>query len=106
MGILPSPTDKVKVLLYVEGNNDVTSLKGYSKLLFENGEIEEDIMSANKVGIIISGGSSLRFYIDKKYLDGLGKPVVHIYDNDKEEENLSPESMQKEIPQRKPSTPQ
>ena len=85
LGILPSPTDKVKVLLYVEGNNDVTALKGYSKLLFENGVIEEDIMSSNKVGIVISGGSSLRFYIDNKYLDGLGKPAVHIYDNDKQE---------------------
>lgn len=85
LGILPSPTDKVKVLLYVEGNNDVTALKGYSKLLFENGVIEEDIMSSNKVGIVISGGSSLRFYIDNKYLDGFGKPAVHIYDNDKQE---------------------
>lgn len=85
LGILPSPTDKVKVLLYVEGNNDVTALKGYSKLLFENGVIEEDIMSSNKVGIVISGGSSLRFYIDNKYFDGFGKPAVHIYDNDKQE---------------------
>ena len=85
LGILPSPTDKVKVLLYVEGNNDVTALKGYSKLLFKNDVIEEDIMSSNKVGIVISGGSSLRFYIDNKYLDGLGKPAVHIYDNDKQE---------------------
>ena len=42
-------------------------------------------MSSNKVGIVISGGSSLRFYIDNKYLDGLGKPAVHIYDNDKQE---------------------
>lgn len=85
MGILPSPTDKVKVLLYVEGNNDVTALKGYSKLLFENGVIEEDIMSSNKVGIVISGGSSLSHYINNKYLDGLGKPAVHIYDNDKQQ---------------------
>lgn len=85
LGILPSPTDKVKVLLYVEGNNDVTALKGYSKLLFENGVIEEDIMSSNKVGIVISGGSSLSHYINNKYLDGLGKPSVHIYDNDKQE---------------------
>lgn len=85
LGILPSPMDKVKVLLYVEGNNDISALKGYSKLLFDNGEIGEDIMSTEKVGIIITGGSSLRYYIDNKYLDGLGKPVVHIYDNDKEE---------------------
>jgi hypothetical protein len=35
-----------------------------------------------EIGIIISGGSSLKFYIDNKYLEGLGKPEVHIYDND------------------------
>lgn len=83
LGILPSPTDKVKVLLYVEGNNDISALKGYSKLLSDSHLISEDIMSSSKVGIVITGGSSLRYYIDNKYLDGLGKPVVHIYDNDK-----------------------
>lgn len=85
LGILPSPTDKVKVLLYLEGNNDVSALKEYSKLLFENGVIEEDIMASDKIGIVISGGSSLSHYINNKYLDGLGKPAVHIYDNDKQE---------------------
>lgn len=85
MGILPSPTDKVKVLLYVEGNNDVSALKGYSKLLYDGEVIEEDIMSSEKVGIVISGGSSMRYYIDNRYLDGLGKPAVYIYDNDKPE---------------------
>lgn len=85
LGILPSPTDKVKVLLYVEGNNDISALKGYSKLLSDNHLIAEDIMSSSKVGVVITGGSSLRYYIDNKYLDGLGKPAVHIYDNDKQE---------------------
>ena len=42
-------------------------------------------MSSSKVGVVITGGSSLRYYIDNKYLDGLGKPAVHIYDNDKQE---------------------
>ncbi len=85
LGILPSPTDKVKVLLYVEGNNDISALKGYSKLFLDNHLITEDIMSSSKVGIVITGGSSLRYYLDNKYLDGLGKPAVHIYDNDKVE---------------------
>ncbi|MBQ2167719.1 MAG: ATP-binding protein [Prevotella sp.] len=85
LGILPSPTDKVKVLLYVEGNNDISALKGYSKILFDADVIQEDIMASEKVGIVITGGSSLRYYIDNKYLDGLGKPAIHIYDNDKEE---------------------
>lgn len=85
LGILPTPTDKVKVLLYVEGNNDISALKGYCKLLSDNHIITEDIMASPKVGIVITGGSSLRYYIDNKYLDGLGKPAVHIYDNDKDE---------------------
>ena len=85
LGILPSPMDKVKVLLYVEGNNDISALKGYSKILFDANVIQEDIMASEKVGIVITGGSSLRYYIDNKYLDGLGKPAVHIYDNDKDE---------------------
>ena len=85
LGVLPSPVDKVKVLLYVEGNNDISALKRYSNLLYSNHLIDEDIMSSAKVGIVITGGSSLRYYIDNKYLDGLGKPAVHIYDNDKPE---------------------
>lgn len=85
LGILPSPMDKVKVLLYVEGNNDISALKGYSKILSEANVIHEDIMASEKVGIVITGGSSLRYYIDNKYLDGLGKPAVHIYDNDKDD---------------------
>ena len=32
---------QVKVLLYVEGNNDVTALMEYSKLLFENGVLKK-----------------------------------------------------------------
>ncbi len=85
LGILPSPMDKVKVLLYVEGNNDISALKSYSKVLYDTHVIQEDIMASEKVGIVISGGSSLRYYINNKYLDGLGKPAVHIYDNDKDE---------------------
>ena len=85
LGILPSPVDKVRVLLYVEGNNDISALRGYSTILFDAGIIPEDIMASEKLGIVITGGSSLRYYIDNKYLDGLGKPSVHIYDNDKEE---------------------
>ena len=27
----------------------------------------------------------MKFYIDNKYLEGLGKPEIHIYDNDIEE---------------------
>lgn len=85
LGILPNPIDKVKFLLFLEGNNDVTALKGYSSILYNAHEITEDIVNTDKVGIVITGGSSLRYYIENKYLEGLGKPQIHIYDNDKQE---------------------
>lgn len=85
LGILPNPTDKVKSLLYVEGNNDIIALKSYSQILFHTGLISEDIMNDDKVGVVISGGSSLKYYLENKYLEGLGKPEIHIYDNDKQE---------------------
>ena len=33
LGILPNPTDKVKILLFVEGNHDINALQRYSKLV-------------------------------------------------------------------------
>lgn len=85
LGVLPNPLDEVRFLLFVEGNNDIEALKGYSRILFDANEIDEDIMNSEKVGIVITGGSSLRYYIENKYLSGLGKPEIHIYDNDKED---------------------
>lgn len=84
LGILPNPIDRVKCLLYVEGNNDITALKMYCNLLFSAGEIEENIINSDKIGIVITGGSSLFYYLNEHYLEGLGKPELHIYDNDKQ----------------------
>lgn len=85
LGVLPNPNDKVKVLLYVEGNNDILALKRYSKILSENNPDVINLDENEEIGIVIAGGSSLKFYIENKYLTGLGKPEIHIYDNDKQE---------------------
>jgi predicted ATP-dependent endonuclease of OLD family len=82
LGVLPNPKDSVKTLLFVEGNHDITALKIYSRILNANNNAILLLEDNPEIGIIISGGSSLKFYIDNKYLDGLGKPEVHIYDND------------------------
>lgn len=82
LGVLPNPKDKVEVLLFVEGVHDVTALSKYSKI-FNDFDSEYVLVENNpSIGIVISGGSSLKFYVDNKYLDGLGKPQIHIYDND------------------------
>jgi len=82
LGVLPNPTDKVSKLLFVEGNHDINALYRYSKIF--NSHIQEikDLEKRNDIAIVISGGSCLKFYVDNKYLDGLGKPEIHIYDND------------------------
>ena len=85
LGILPNPSDRVKVLLYVEGNHDVNALKRYSHTMHLEDNNIIDLMSSEQVGYVITGGSALKHYIEQKHLHGLGKPEVHIYDNDVEE---------------------
>ncbi|WP_026706564.1 ATP-binding protein [Flavobacterium soli] len=82
LGVLPNPADKISKLLFVEGNHDVNALKRYSKLLNTYNHAIIPLDERQDIAIVISGGSCLKFYIDNKYLDGLGKPELHIYDND------------------------
>ena len=74
LGILPNPSDKVRVLIYVEGNHDVNALKRYSRILHDDDNNILNLDGSDKVG--------LKHYIEQKHLSGLGKPEVHIYDND------------------------
>ncbi|MBU2912911.1 ATP-binding protein [Reichenbachiella agariperforans] len=82
LGILPNPADRVKVLIYVEGNHDVNALKRYSKILNEHNSEIIDLSTSDQVGYVITGGSALKHYIEHKHLRGLGKPEVHVYDSD------------------------
>lgn len=82
LGALPDPKNKVKVLIFVEGENDVNALKGLSKLLNANDENIINLENNEAVAFIPTGGSQLKFYIEKKYLDGLLQSQVHIYDSD------------------------
>jgi putative ATP-dependent endonuclease of the OLD family len=101
LGILPNPTDMVRVLLFVEGNHDVNALKEYSRILNEYDPEVISLVNNQRVGMVISGGSSLKFYIDNKYLEGLGKPEVHIYDNDVPEYRASAEKVNADTSGRK-----
>jgi len=82
LGILPNPTDRISVIVYVEGNHDVNALKRYSHILNANDPDIINLSTSAKVGYVITGGSALKHYIQHKHLEGLGKPEVHIYDND------------------------
>lgn len=82
LGILPNPADRIKVLLYMEGNHDVNALKRYSQILNASNPAIINLVTSTEVGYVITGGSALKHYIEHKHLEGLGKPEVHIYDND------------------------
>ncbi|MEL7307770.1 MAG: AAA family ATPase, partial [Pseudomonadota bacterium] len=82
LGILPNPSERVKALVYVEGNHDVNALKRYSKILNEHNPDIINLMDSEAIGYVITGGSALKHYINQKHLDGLGKPEIHIYDSD------------------------
>jgi predicted ATP-dependent endonuclease of OLD family len=83
LGALPDPKNKVKVLIFVEGENDINGLIGFSKLLNNEDSNIINLENNENVAFIPTGGSQLKFYIEKKYLDGLLQAQVHIYDSDK-----------------------
>ncbi|MEO2051943.1 MAG: ATP-binding protein [Allomuricauda sp.] len=85
LGALPDPKNKVKVLIFVEGENDVNSLIRYSILLNSENEEIVNLENNESVAFILTGGSQLKHYIEKKYLDGLMQAQVHIYDSDVED---------------------
>ncbi len=82
LGALPDPKNKVKVLIFVEGENDINGLINFSKLLHNDDPTIINLENNEKVAFIPTGGSQLKFYIEKKYLDGLLQNQIHIYDSD------------------------
>ncbi len=82
LGALPDPKNKVKVLIFVEGENDINGLIGLSKILNANDSAILNLENNEAIAFIPTGGSQLKFYIEKKYLDGLLQSQVHIYDSD------------------------
>lgn len=85
LGALPDPKNKVKVLVFVEGENDINALINYSKILHEENNDVLNLENNEAVAFIPTGGSQLKHYIEKKHLDGLLQAQVHIYDSDKDE---------------------
>jgi len=82
LGALPDPKNKVKVLILVEGENDINGLVNYSKILHADDNSILNLQNNERVAFIPTGGSQLKYYIEKKYLDGLLQSQVHIYDSD------------------------
>lgn len=75
LGVLPD--NRVKLLLYVEGPNDVAFLEHAGRLV---GSI--DLSTDPRVAFVVTGGGNLKHWVNHQYLRSLGLPEIHIYDRD------------------------
>lgn len=87
LGVMPDLlSSKVKVILCVEGPNDVEFFQRLSRILRETDPTLPDLEADQRVAVIPLGGSTLKAWVNKKYLRDLRLPEIHIYDRDKEAE--------------------
>lgn len=81
LGVLPETS--VRILLCVEGPNDVAFLKSVSKLLHDQDDATiVDLSSNESVAFLPLGGSTLKQWVEQRHLRSLNKQEVHIYDLD------------------------
>ena len=80
LGIFPDSNvltnDELKVVLCLEGINDVSFFFNISHLF------NVDLRHSRNILLIPLGGSTLKDWVDRKLLDKLKIPQIHIYDND------------------------
>lgn len=80
LGIIPDK--RARVLLCVEGPNDLQFLKRINAVLRKEDSSVLDVFGDPRVALVVLGGSTLREWVNKNYLENLGLPEVHIYDRD------------------------
>ena len=81
LGMLPEPL-KPRLLVCVEGPNDVVFFKIFSRTIHANRNDLPDLSSNDRVSIFPLGGGTLKDWVTQDYLSGLGIPQYHIYDLD------------------------
>jgi len=81
LGIVPD--NRVRIILCVEGPTDVTALTCMSHALNEKyPAIIPDLETDERIAFVVLGGATLKHWVNEQYLKKLGRPEVHIYDND------------------------
>ena len=75
LGVLPD--NRVQLIIYVEGPNDVAFLEHASRLV---GSI--DLAKDPRVAFVPLGGGNLKHWVNRRYLSGFSRPEIHIYDRD------------------------
>ncbi len=80
LGVVPD--NRVGVLVCVEGPTDVMALKCLSRILHADDASVPDLDQDTRIAFVVLGGGTLCHWVNEHYLRPLGKPEVHIYDND------------------------
>ena len=83
LGVLPD--ERVRVLVCLEGPNDVMFMRNIADVLRADGASAVDLRADPRVVVLPLGGSTLQDWVNQQYLRPLGKPEVHIYDRDVDE---------------------
>ena len=88
LGVLPDAVDKpgAKVAVLVEGPTDVDVICSFAEVLAGADEIEA--IDFSKVFFAPGGGETLKFWVERRYLDTLGLPQIFLFDSDRTAENL------------------
>jgi putative ATP-dependent endonuclease of OLD family len=78
LGVLPD--NRIAALICVEGPTDITFLRHASHIYHQADANIPDLQSSSEVAFIPTGGSTLQQWVDERYLKGLGRPCIHLYD--------------------------
>ncbi|MBL3575665.1 ATP-binding protein [Rhodovulum sulfidophilum] len=91
LGVLPAsvPSTGIKVAVLTEGKTDIDALLNLYDVLTASGDIEP--FDLNAVFWAMGGGSTVKDWIERKYLDKLNIPQVVIVDSDRDGKS-APES--------------
>jgi putative ATP-dependent endonuclease of the OLD family len=81
LGMLPEPL-KPRLLICVEGPNDVSFLKTISRMIHQTRNDLPDLSTNAKIAIFPLGGGTLKDWVTHDYLNGLDIPQFHLYDLD------------------------
>jgi hypothetical protein len=90
LGVLPDAAhqENVRVAVAVEGPTDVDALISLAEVLVAAGDI--DGFDQTRVFWTMGGGSTLKDWVERRYLDSLNIPQVFIFDSDQTSSVIPP----------------
>ncbi|WP_167302007.1 ATP-binding protein [Sphingobium vermicomposti] len=79
LGVLPDK--RAKVAIFVEGPHDVTFLTNVARV-YRSAHADLVDLEDHRIAFVPTGGSTLKQWVDRRYLAHAGMVEVHIYDRD------------------------